>query len=483
MTVESSGNRAYRETTRYLCASAFLLNDSFRRQIRRELRHDNRAAAPDSGLDLKLLSAVVEFADARAFFKDLVLGVGGLVALCLLAASVRNFGLALVYYLLVPFTGGESPEPLPFSVLAIFIAIGIGSYKFRFDTVYGNALRYFGKTTFDPQSASFASDGEIESARNVVVYSGFSPFVGAGANIGGWSFVVDTTRSNQEPEITSPRPFELMELYEYVDSRLQQVRVPSLLAEDWLFVNGRDVRSTVGFFDDGQPVGCVSRDVIEHYKTTNNQRVRYYRWMRVVDWGGELAVSYLLRFSKCGDMLFVEGSRLCLLPLDARYKSVDGERPWKYGAMAVGILWRVIAAPVLTGHSLAMLALRIYHDKIDRKHSMETARERSEDPMYDYGVRTSVRESFASREFAHYFQKLDQEMYLKLLEKQIFDSIVTFLNARKIDTSDLRSQQSVIINSGVIVHGGLTADVLAVGKKAKAFAGAKASRTQAEGVM
>ena len=88
--------------------------------------------------------------------------------------------------------------------------------------------------------------------------------------------------------------------------------------------------------------------------------------------------------------------------------------------------------------------------------------------MFDYGASTSIRELAASNLYSHYFQKLDKEMYLKLIERQILDSIINFLDAHNIDTSDLRARQDTILNNGVIVTGGsVEAQNLTVGERAK----------------
>ena len=72
-------------------------------------------------------------------------------------------------------------------------------------------------------------------------------------------------------------------------------------------------------------------------------------------------------------------------------------------------------------------------------------------------------------------------MYEKYMERQVLDSIVTFLDARGIDTSELVERQTTILNQGVLVSGGsLVAGQLAVGRGAKVRAAlrGKPQRTQ-----
>jgi hypothetical protein len=92
--------------------------------------------------------------------------------------------------------------------------------------------------------------------------------------------------------------------------------------------------------------------------------------------------------------------------------------------------------------------------------------------MFDYGAATTVRQEGMSATYRHYFQKLDELMYFKLIQKQIFESIVTFLDARDIDTSELKERQGAVLNNGVIITGGeIKAQNMAVGSAARAMAG------------
>jgi hypothetical protein len=63
-------------------------------------------------------------------------------------------------------------------------------------------------------------------------------------------------------------------------------------------------------------------------------------------------------------------------------------------------------------------------------------------------------------------------MYVKLTEQQLFEAIISFLDARNIDTSDLKERQTTVMNNGVIVSGGqINAQSMAVGTGARAWAG------------
>lgn len=89
--------------------------------------------------------------------------------------------------------------------------------------------------------------------------------------------------------------------------------------------------------------------------------------------------------------------------------------------------------------------------------------------MFDYGSVTSVRQSGMSTNYRRYFQKLDREMYVKLVQQRILDLITEFLDKRNIDTSDLKERTTSIMNNGVIVSGGsIQTESMAVGVGARA---------------
>jgi hypothetical protein len=112
-------------------------------------------------------------------------------------------------------------------------------------------------------------------------------------------------------------------------------------------------------------------------------------------------------------------------------------------------------------------------------------------PAYDYGVRTSLRQeaSPASNWIARknrksmssvtngrsknfgvsvteqedseedvyhlYFQRLDKEMYYKILERQVFNSILSLLKRKGIDVTEFMQRQNQILNNNTLVNNGI----------------------------
>jgi hypothetical protein len=90
-----------------------------------------------------------------------------------------------------------------------------------------------------------------------------------------------------------------------------------------------------------------------------------------------------------------------------------------------------------------------------------------ENYSFDYGATASIRALATSSNYRRYFQRLDKEMGLKLVERAILDSIIEFLDEKNVDTSDLKERTSMIFNNGVIVSGGyIRADTFTGGQGA-----------------
>src|SRR5262249_49150617 len=134
-----------------------------------------------------------------------------------------------------------------------------------------------------------------EAHRNLVVYSGFDPFVGSGVRLNGWSFAVDIRQGKEVAGVRSdPHPFTLSELSESADCALGNLNLSRLNVEDRVYVSGLDVRDDPRFLENplGRPAGAVDEALIQQSILNPSMRIRHYRCVRLVDWSGELVLSY-----------------------------------------------------------------------------------------------------------------------------------------------------------------------------------------------
>jgi len=100
-------------------------------------------------------------------------------------------------------------------------------------------------------------------------------------------------------------------------------------------------------------------------------------------------------------------------------------------------------------------------------------REITQTLRFDYGSSRSPRERAADERFQRYFQQLDRDMHVKIIERTVLAAIVDFLDDKGIDTTELVQRQTTILNNGVFVTGGATvnAQSMAGGTGAQASTG------------
>lgn len=454
------------ETTRLLCASAWTGGHGFRKKVLDCYEEGRSAAAPEVGLDIGLITQVCKFAEDREKRYDWLFLLIGLAAAIVAAAVAPELGVAVAVL----------------ASAALFLQKSLQEQ--------GILRRYFQRGKFDASAVTGrltaplnpeVTGGFPAEGQNLIVYQGFAPFVGAGSNLGGWSFTVDTHKPREQGLDGAQAPqavrFESDELYTAIDRSIQSLGLERLTIRDFCFVNGGDIREDRNILPNvyGRPLQVLDSAAAAGYRKTSDSRIRHYQWISINDWGNELVMSYFLRCALRGTTLFVEINRFLLTPLVDTCHAIDKlpASNWKQkmavaaGALLLGPIWVIRAAFVTLG-KFAKLTERIFDTK-ERNRRQEIDR----NPLYNYGAQTSIRQTFSSAYFSHYFQKLDGDFYTKVLENEILDSIVTFLDEHDIDTSEIRERRALILNSGIIVQGGdVTAESLAVG------AGATAVKTQ-----
>ncbi len=309
--------------------------------------------------------------------------------------------------------------------------------------------------------------------QNIVVYSGFNPFVGSGTNLGGWSFAVDVTRPIADRGSAPPVTFELPEFLDEIDGAIKRLDLRNTEVQDTLFVNGSNIPEGSVIQPDRfmRPLQHTDATTVREFTRLNSRSIRTYKWIRFHDWDSDLILSFFLRATMNGKTLFVEFSRYVLAPLGDKYRGIDRIARSGFSAAREFLIKTVIMWPlaVILGFLSLWwkftLAIRSAFDTERR----EKRREIEANPLYDYGTKSSLRETIAGGQYLHYFQRMDKELGEKAVEKQVLDTIVDFLGARGIDTSDLRERQITILNQGIVMQGGdVKAQSLAVGVGAKA---------------
>lgn len=321
----------------------------------------------------------------------------------------------------------------------------------------------------DPQLARRIDELARDQRGNLTVYSGFLPFSGAGLDVGGWSFLVDLRKGREDAfgdrdEAREPPPSEL---YESVERSLNALGMANLQIRDRLFVNGSDVRDDRTLMPNplGPPSSWVDSNVMGHFMVSPTLRIRHYRCIEIVDWRGELVVSLFLRFAVSNGRLFCELNKFVLLPLR--------EELHRLNHMGGGIRLRhVLSMAIRSGVETPGLSLRapkvIFRPLSQAFELSNSAKHVEKDPFFDYGATVTALDRMRSTKYRRYFQRLDKEMYDKVLERTVFDSIVETLDRHGVDTAEIAERRATIINNGIMMgkEGSITANNLAVGRGA-----------------
>jgi hypothetical protein len=288
---------------------------------------------------------------------------------------------------------------------------------------------------------------------NVVVYDRkFSPFRGAGRPFGYWTETVDLYKSKDD---SPTRDFAINELYDSVRQAVLDKRVPGVVVMDRLYVNGVKIRDDARFLPDivGPPIEWAGEELMASMRDRDSEQARYCQCIHVPVSDGELILSLFLHFSKVGPDLHADGSYSFLGPVKEPYRQVDTLRP----LVGLRLLrhWRALPKnSIITSRDLLAAGLSLFNAWLQRSIEFhQLTRELVDDPTFDYGADSGFRERAADSRVQQYFQLLDRQRYLKVVERAVRDSIVQFLNDHNIDSSHLAESKSMmtINNHGIMM--------------------------------
>jgi hypothetical protein len=426
---------AYSDTTRQLCG-AVELNPSFARQVLEVLDDAGcKAIASSPGVDLVPVLGHALASRRRRIVRDVVLLGVFAVTVILAAAS----------------SAAASSTLGALGLVAAFVVTFLSAWQgYR-------AVRRLRRGEYDhaaepPAITQHDQAFALSQAQNgnVSVYSGFSPFVGSGAPVGAWSFALDLTRKSDR----GIADFQLGDLYTGIEAELGDLQ--GVEVERRLFIDGRDVRADGRFLRDpvSRPYTRVPESVLAEIREEPETTVRYLTCVRVVDWQGDLVISAFVRLTRVARTLYVEVTYTLLPPVKESLRGTDALRRDRrmetisklvLRSLATALVRMPLSPLFVSGHVLERLQRRGQRKQLRRE--IERA------ASYDYGATQGVRE-LAAEGYRRYFQVLDKEMYLKVVERRLLDGLVRFLDEKDVDTSELKKREEAILNHGVIISGG-----------------------------
>ena len=503
------------DTTRYLCAAGHL-DEEFQDYVMRHVIYEERRALGESyGVDMPAVvswcKSGLQRINARDWFLTILIALvvfGYFLVITvipnLLASASQSFGLLSVLQGVTQLFSGVTiilaliilpiafnvekwlkrrwPNSLPglitYPVLLILFGffglivvplIWLAIFIELLIRYYGEPTKHLRKNTFNPQARPVPLDYNLErklqesfvtGQRNVVAYSNYRPFAGAGVYKGGWSFVIDTSKGaydtsnlTSSTERLTPLSFTVSSLYDTVEKDVWALGVKNVLEiEGKLYVHGQYLPENPPFFNSAaiRPVTSVDPRLVEQYKEHPTEDVRYYQCLRFNFWRGEMVFTAFLRFVQRGKDLFTEIDYLLLPPMNPDYYWVDKIEI----TPPLSKIWQLYKssfdAPIQKWLGAPFRLLRGYFYTVQQR---RLARVALNNPAFDYGASTSLRQEASDNKYHLFFQKLDEEMYLKVIEKQILETIINFLNAHQIDTTELRQRQETILNNNTIFNG------------------------------
>lgn len=438
---------AQRGVTRYLCCAVQLDARLARRAIEEIVKEPRRAVASSPGVDLPVVLAYALTARRRQFIRDCVL------ALLLL----------LIFYLYF--------KSLTMFVLLAFLGAWAVVAGELFYVNYAVIVPKLSRKTFNPSAAPMPHSTRWMSrlrevgtwdTGNVMVSRDFAPFPGYGKPAGSWSYTIATDDPKKDADTT--RPFAIHELYDHVSTAVQDLHLHGVSVENRLFVNGKDLRTELGtamaatLLPDPRraPAARVAERLLRDLRQEQSGRARPYLVLHVSGWEGELVATQFLRFylSPHRDMLFVENSVSVLAGVHASYRSVDTLLDHPTFLQSAEIILSALPRTILMlpGSYKAVSGAIMHAFAFKTWRQLWAIRVQT----FNYGASMSLRQAASDRRYHRYFQKVDVEMYNKMVASRVLNSLIEFLDQHNIDTSKLSDQSPAYM------------DVFSIGDKPRA---------------
>ncbi|EWT03214.1 hypothetical protein N865_01565 [Intrasporangium oryzae NRRL B-24470] len=326
---------------------------------------------------------------------------------------------------------------------------------------------------------------------NVTVFSESvttKPFVGSGDITRAWSFAIPL-REATGTFVPSPlgssgdgggarppsRPdgeFSALVLYDRLRRAIaglatadlpENERLQALSIRDRLYVSGM-LPETSPYLDPDShlPVTRVDWDHVLRVASGERGPERHYQVTRISAWEGEVEVSVFIYTAVQGSMLFLELVATVLPSIKPVYHEIDAYEKLNGGVAArcVGssVLDLVRVAPMSPVH-LAEYAVRALTRTMRARQEERSISDRL---SFDYGARMSVRE-LGARQSPVFFQNLDAEQRVALVERRVVASVVDTLEEFGLDPQEFGSRVMNLYNSTLISNSSVQNSALASG--------------------
>jgi hypothetical protein len=311
---------------------------------------------------------------------------------------------------------------------------------------------------------------EQDPSTGLVYYGGYLPFVGAGERVRNWSFAVllDAVPPGllTGSERREPDPFTVDELTTYIQERLNGVLVEESLDGqriEQLVVERRWYRKALSV---RRPDALQEEvETLRHLKHGPQlyDSAREYLCIRVGSWEQELVTSVFVAFDLKGRTLYSELHGYVLPPINPLFADVDRLPERLDGTIAARVAWHavksvlndlvgILAAVMGALAAVARFVTGLFTKRSSRRFAAEDLT-RYAAGLVDYGAVVSIRELASISGFRHFFQQIDAEKYVTIVERRLMEIVLDFLQEHHVDTSDYRERQTAVLNFGIIHSG------------------------------
>jgi hypothetical protein len=292
------------------------------------------------------------------------------------------------------------------------------------------------------------------STADVVVHREFSPFVGAGIPL---HQKVITLPLDASGEHTDPRSISVVELQHHVGAAIDRLKATSslgpgrrlenltqreqvLVPADRLVVDHASVPEVLRDLDH-PPVGRLPVEQARALADSAVEWARYYRCFRVESWDRDLTTSCYLHVGTDQRMLYLEWQFLALLPIAPEFRAIDRHRD-----SAI----RLLGDTLLELWTLPATLFRRTASVFRRFKPLP--QDLNEVVPAKYGADRSLRELAQADRVQSYFQDVDVERYVRILDATLFRAVGEYLQDHGYSVVEFMKLADPVVNN-YDVHG------------------------------
>ncbi|RNB83198.1 hypothetical protein EDM59_19385 [Brevibacillus nitrificans] len=449
--MKSDQHRYKYDVTRYLCAAAELNRNVRDTIFEHVVQNPYKFVAKNYGVDLSRVVRQCLRIQTRDLATDLLLSA------------------IMLFYVIIHF----SHKGLIYGIIT-FIPNLISSWAFIFTlfVICGSRLWSYWEVSRNLSKDNFGNSLHKETLvesiyaerllelkqleeGNTTYYSGYTPFVGAGNRIGGWSFVFSTQSEMDQNEYVD---ISLKKMYDTMGEKIKDLQIKGMSIEDGLFVDGKTLRNHPEFLPDvlSAPNAKISDEVMQDYVGKFTEQKRYYKIIQISGWQGNFIFSTFFRLTKNDRQMFVEVNYYLLPPLKKNYYAIDQLRVG-IPASIIGKTILISIIPAIVSPFLAPFRFISRLNLLLNKrggNSRKVERQVKDNPVFDYGAAQSLREIVASDKMQNFFQDADVIMYQKQVERYLMEGMTEYLKSQGVDVSEFNKRKEAIIQQGITINGG-----------------------------